>query len=151
MLAVGEASAHKRRTTRSGVNRRTPPAAEAAAPTDTFIIPDSCDVRVYGYDKPLRSRRESMFLTNLTDRDIKSVTVTTQYLDLKNRKLHQSTRRVDADIPARETRRIEFPSWDTQQSFYYIGSKRSRAAGIPYDVRVSVDTIFIYNPTESCR
>lgn len=141
--AAVDAGARKRRTTRGDINRRSVPARTVDALPDTFIIPAEGEIRIYGYDKPLRSRRESMFISNLTGHDISSMTVTTEYYDSSDRLFHQMTRRVAADIPAGATRRVEYPSWDTQQSFYYTGSKRSRSSGTPYNVRQSVDTIFV--------
>ncbi len=128
-----ELSARKQRTIRANVNGRAATVEQQAmAKADSIVIPDSAQVKLYGYDKPLRSRRETVFVSNNTDYDIQSLTITTQYVDGKGRQFHQSTRRID-----------EYPSWDTQQSFYYVGSKRARVSGTPYNVRQTVDTIFV--------
>lgn len=141
-----EAYGRKQRTTRGNVSRRSLPAETAAAPTDTFFIPDSCEVSLYGYDKPLRSRRETVFVTNMTERNITGVSVTTQYVDGKGRRFHETKRRIKVAVPAGGTRKADYPSWDTQQSFYYIGSRRQRTQGTPYSVRQSVDTVFFSRP-----
>ena len=143
LLFSGEALARKQRTTRSNVNAGSTPSSQLAQQADSLIIPDSTQVMLYGYDKPLRSRRETVFVSNNTDFDINALSITTQYIDSKGRQFHESTRRINAEIPAGSTRRLDYPSWDTQQSFYYVGSKRSRVSGTPYMVRQSVDTIFV--------
>ena len=60
---------------------------------------------------------------------------------MQGRTLHQAVRRVRADIPSGTTRRIQFPSWDTQNSFYYRYSRRPRTANVtPYDVSCKVNS-----------
>lgn len=134
-----ETVARRQRTTRGNVGGRNVTGPGQAA-VDTFIIPDSSEVLLYGYDKPLRSRQETVFVANHTLHDITGLTFTTRYIDTKGRTFHQVSRRVRADIPSGATRKIDYRSWDTQQSFYYVGSRRTRASGTPYDVRLSVDT-----------
>lgn len=144
-IAIGtlEMQARRRQTTRTGINGRTAMVEATAEAVDSFIIPDSSDVQLYGYDKPLRSRTETVFVANNTAFDIEAVAITTQYLDSKGRQFHQSHRRIAVEIPAGETRKVDYPSWDKQQSFYYVGSKRPRTSASPYSVAQSVDTIFI--------
>lgn len=137
-----ETVARRQRTTRGNVVGRNVTGPGQAA-VDTFIIPDSSEVLLYGYDKPLRSRQETVFVANHTLHDITGLTFTTRYIDTKGRTFHQVSRRVRADIPSGATRKIDYRSWDTQQSFYYVGSRRTRASGTPYDVRLSVDTAFV--------
>ncbi|MDE6756408.1 MAG: hypothetical protein K2J66_04615 [Muribaculaceae bacterium] len=137
-----ETVARRQRTTRGNVVGRNVTGPGQAA-VDTFIIPDNSEVLLYGYDKPLRSRQETVFVANHTLHDITGLTFTTRYIDTKGRTFHQVSRRVRADIPSGATRKIDYRSWDTQQSFYYVGSRRTRASGTPYDVRLSVDTAFV--------
>ncbi len=137
-----ETVARRQRTTRGKVSGRNV-AEPAKAAVDSIIIPDSSEVLLYGYDKPLRSRQETVFVANNTLHDITALIFTTRYIDTKGRQFHQQSRRVRADIPSGATRKIDYRSWDAQQSFYYVGSRRSRASGTPYDVRLSVDTVFV--------
>lgn len=148
---LSDCDARSRRTTRSNVGKRSLRISGAAPACDTIVMPDTSMIRLYGYDKPLRSSRETVFITNLTDRDINSLSLTTQYIDSKGRQFHEVTRRIDVDIPAGSTRKTDYPSWDKQQSFYYIGSKRSRSAGVPYHVCQSVDTVFVDAPQATDR
>lgn len=111
----------------------------AVAVFDTIASPSPEAVRLSGYDKPLGSRVESLFISNRLDRDIIALEITLTYRDLQGRTLHETTRLVRADIPAAATRRIQFPSWDTQNSFYYRHSRRPRTANVtPYDVTCAV-------------
>ena len=139
-----ETVARRQRTTRGKVSGRNV-AEPAKAAVDSIIIPDSSEVLLYGYDKPLRSRQETVFVANNTLHDITALIFTTRYIDTKGRQFHQQSRRVRADIPSVHPQ-IDYRSWDAQQSFYYVGSRRSRASGTPYDVRLSVDTVFV-SPT----
>lgn len=142
-IATLDVQARKQRTTRSNINGRSATVEASVEAVDSFVIPDSAEVLLYGYDKPLRSHRETIFVTNNTRHGINAVAITAQYFDSKGRKFHQTHRRVVVEIPVGETRKVDFPSWDKQQSFYYVGSKRPRTSATPYDVALSVDTIFV--------
>lgn len=132
------AGARKVRTSRTGISRE----KTIAEPATDTIIPDPDDIRLSGYDKPLRSPKESVFVTNLTDHDIISFVLTTAYFDLYGRQLHQSVNRIDIQIPAGETRLATYPSWDRQQSFYYFKSKTPKSPAMPYDIRQRIDSLF---------
>ena len=95
---------------------------------------------VAGYDKPLRSRNESLFIVNHTPADLQMVVIQITYTDSKGRQLHKAVNRISENIPAGETRLVKFPSWDVQQAFYYRRSPRpSRAVqATPYDVEIKV-------------
>lgn len=123
-----------------GGHHSTPPAAVY----DTLAAPDASAVSVNGYDKPLRSRRETFFTTNNTDRNLARIAFTIRYFDARQRQLHQTKHNIPADIPAGETRQISVPSWDHQFNFYYIRSTIPQRAqqATPYDVRISIDTLF---------
>ena len=77
----------------------------AAAVFDTIPSPAPETVRLSGYDKPLGSRVESLFVSNRLDRDIIALEITLTYRDLQGRTLHEATRRMRADIPASSSRR----------------------------------------------
>ena len=94
-----ETVARRQRTTRGNVVGRNVTGPGQAA-VDTFIIPDSSEVLLYGYDKPLRSRQETVFVANHTLHDITALIFTTRYIDTKGRTFHQVSRRVRADIPS---------------------------------------------------
>ncbi len=127
---------------------RTAQAAAAAAPltaVDTLARPEPHIVDVNGYDKPLRSRRETFFVTNNSRRDLRGIAFTITYYDSARRMLHSASHNVGADIPAGETRQMSIPSWDKQFNFYYRRSTTSQRAeqATPYDVSIKVDTLFV--------
>lgn len=101
------------------------------------------DFDVAGYDKPLKSRRETMLVTNRTDMDVDSLYLTIDYCDLKGRQLHHRSLWVSGDIPAGETRLIEVRAWDVQGSYVYRHSAKPRSLHTPYDVTVSIDSVVV--------
>ena len=137
-------AARRHRATRTGLH---PANQEAAAePADSFVTmtPADGDITLSGYDKPLRSSVESMFVTNHTSDTLTALRLDCTYTDLRGRELH--TRSVDADIELLPgaTRQITFPSWDRQHSFYYHRSQKPRrAAAAPYDFKCRVTSITV--------
>lgn len=112
---------------------------------DTIAPPEASMIEVNGYDKPLRSRRETFFVTNNSKRHIGAIAYTITYYDTQHRMLHRAAHNVDIDIPAGQTRQANMRSWDTQHSFYYVHSAvpdRTKKA-TPYEVTISVDTLFV--------
>ena len=114
-------------------------------PCDTVVSPRAHTVDVNGYDKPLRSRRESFFVTNNSDSTVCGLAFTVTYYDTQHRQLHVAKKNMIVDIPPSETRQISYRSWDEQQSFYYVRSTvPSRVSqATPYEVAISVDTLFV--------
>lgn len=131
-----DAEARKRSTTRKIVSVEVP-----AAQLDS-IAADTANIKFSGYDKPLRASKETVFVTNNSGHNIRAVSFTSQYVDTSGRQLHRISRKINTDIPTGETRRIDFKSWDVQNSFYYVGSRRPRTSAIPYDIRITPDYIY---------
>lgn len=121
---------------------------EAIVQVDTIVATPN-QFRLSGYDKPLRSTSETVFVTNNSDIDIIGLELTTEYYDMQGRMLHKQTRRIAIDLPAGETRKVDYPTWDRQQAFYFHTSKRGRSAGTPYNVRQSVARIFALHSATS--
>lgn len=122
-------------------------AVERAAGFDTVAAPvDS--VRFSGYEKTLRSTRETVFVTNFAGREIERLIFTVEYFDVHGRLLHKERRNLYGGIPAGETRKMDFPAWDRQGAFYYVGSPRPRVSARPYSVKIVPDTV-IYLPQPS--
>lgn len=116
------------------------------APSHTVALCDTVaatgsEVRFSGYEKTLRSTRETVFVTNLSDRQIERVIFSVTYIDAKGRQLHKTRKSIHSDIPAGETRRLDFPTWDRQFAFYYVGSPRPRVSAIPYSVKIIPDSL----------
>lgn len=121
------------------------PADTVRTSLDTVVVaPGEHLLDINGYDKPLRSRRETFFATNNSDRAVAAIAFTITYLDGSNRQLHAASHHSTTSIPARETRQLSLRSWDVQNAFYYRRSTVPQRAdqATPYDVRISVDTIF---------
>ncbi|MDE5799585.1 MAG: FxLYD domain-containing protein [Paramuribaculum sp.] len=135
-------TADAQRTTRRGVKPSHRPTATATA-ADTLFSPGDSVVSLSGYDKPLRSRRETFFVTNASARSISAIDVTLEYFDSSGRQLHRRTITIPVDIPAGETRKVDTPSWDTQLTFYYRESPPARVATrcYPYSVTSLINYI----------
>ncbi len=118
-------------------------ATSHSEPFDTIPAYDGC-IRFSGYEKTLRATKETVFASNmLEERDISAITFTITYTDNSGRLLHKRHLTVHQEIPAGETRKIDFPSWDRQMTFYYSGSPRPRVSAIPYDIVMEADTILL--------
>lgn len=138
---------HVTKTTRP---LRRPVAAKALDDTVTALqydtlLPTREQVVVKGYDKPRRSTRETMFVTNATDRRIHAVALTLDYTDMDGRQLHRRHLRHNIDIPPGETRQLNVRTWDVQNAFYYYrtAAGRGRSAATPYRVTCHVDTLYL--------
>lgn len=107
------------------------------------IAGDGVAVEFYGYEKTLRSTRETVFVTNRSARPTAALRFTVQYYDAQGRLLHSRVVNTSTEIPPGETRRVDFPSWDKQCTFYYVGSPRPRTSAIPYSIKITGDTIFV--------
>lgn len=121
------------------------PAVPSEAPAlDTLsLAADSASIRFYGYEKTLRATKETLFLQNNAPREAAEVRFTILYLDSAGREIHRRkvVRRVA--VPAGKTVRLDFPSWDTQKTFYYGGGPRPRVSATPYSVKIRPDTLIL--------
>lgn len=115
---------------------------------DTLRHPSRDSIQASGYDKPLRTNRETLLITNATSRPLTGLALTLTYTDLQGRQLHQRTDTLHTDIPSGHTRMLRLATWDTQQSYYYHRSRRPRTANVtPYDITCHID--FILLPPDS--
>lgn len=143
LICMASASARKERSTHG---RLAPKAAiEAALPVDTLAA-DSATVAISGFEKTLRSRWETFFVTNHSSRCIASITVDIEYLDTKGRQLHRRPGigiTFPEPIPPGETRQAKIATWDSQSVRYYHLSPpaRTRAQATPFMVRITPKTI----------
>lgn len=145
--AVSVAAVAPVRTTRRHLRAKVEMADSVPhAVADTIVSPAVTHVVVSGYDKALRSRKESFFVTNRLDvaGTIVKVDLTIGYYDMKGRELTSRRASVDCDIPPGSTRNMTIPAWDTQQSFYYHRSQRPRrAVATPYNVKFTIDRVVV--------
>lgn len=125
------------RTTRPRL--KAPQAATAPSPKcDTlFTAADSTAFRFSGYEKTLRSSRESFFITNLTDSIIDRLSVELTYLDMRGRMLDIRTAEISLKLAPGETRKADIRSWDTQKVMYYHLSPAPRTTqATPYRLTI---------------
>ena len=133
LLTALSASADK--TTRKNLKERRIEPTEATVAADTVTLSPGM-VALSGYDKPLRSNKESLYVTNATRRHLLYVEIEITYFDESGRQLHKRTAKQNVDIPAGETRQLTFPSWDKQRNMYYTLSGKPRTSnGTPYTVK----------------
>ncbi|MGM9860526.1 MAG: hypothetical protein ACI31C_07200 [Muribaculaceae bacterium] len=129
-----------RRTTPRGNRRAAPEVSRIEVVNDTVALPGTDSIAVAGFEKPLRVNKESVFVSNYSSRELISLSLDIIYMDMQGRMLHRVERSLDVSIPSGETRRVEFPSFDTSSLFYYhLSPSSSRAvSATPFDVKITV-------------
>lgn len=146
-MAATAVTLSAQRTTRKGLRPETPTqsATVRAVTADTIIAPQPQTVDINGYDKPLRSRRETFFATNNSSDTVSALAFTISYFDTKNRMLHSASHNVAVEIPPRQTRQVSLQSWDPQFAFYFTRSAKPQRVeqATPYDITITVDTLFV--------
>lgn len=109
--------------------------------TDTL---HTCRVKLYGYDKTREATHESIFATNHDTMPLTRLTIMIDYRTTDGRQLHRRKVDINCSIPAGETRRLDFPTWDRQHTFYYHRSPApKRAQATPYTVACTVIAIVL--------
>lgn len=132
-----EAKGQRRQKTTRPRLERIATTPEAMSDSATRALLDS--ISFAGYDKPLRSTRETMFVTNSSARRLTRLWFTIKYSDMSNRELHSADIELGVDIPPGATRQISFPSWDKQLAFVFHRSARSsRSRGTPYTIALTL-------------
>lgn len=121
-----------------------PDAGASVVLYDTIEVSDDMEVRLSGFDKPLRSNKETFFVTNKSGNLLSGLVIEFNYTDMQGRQLHKRNMDVVCEIPVSETRQITIPSWDRQQSFFYrLSAKPKRASAVPFDVCCRVVAVII--------
>lgn len=133
-----------RKTTRKGLRVK----PEMIQKNDNLISADTLrgalteKIVLSGFDKPLRSNYETVFIKNNTTKNISGIVIDCDYTDSQGRQLHKRTVTMSCNIPAGQTRQVRFKSWDTQQTFYYRRSaKPKKATGAVFNVHCQVIAI----------
>lgn len=144
LLALSGAplSARRQNTTRTGLQ---PGRTESTAPRDSTIVAvPSANLVVAGYDKPLRSRYETFFVTNNDTCEVRGLAITFTYYTPGGRMLHRASHSPIQTIPAGQTRQVKVRSWDVQQNFYYHLSPVPRRDGAaPFTVTMKIDSVWV--------
>lgn len=110
---------------------------------DTIYAPSRDSIAVAGFEKPLRSAYESMYITNKTASKVDGMGIEITYSDTEGRMLHRVSHDISAEIPSGETRLIEVKSFDRNGLYYYRLSPvppRAKHA-TPFDVTIKVTYI----------
>lgn len=147
LLALGliglQLEAGRRVTTRRALK------AAETAPADTTVlvtvVAEEGELTASGYDKPRRTTRESMLITNNGLRAVRGVVLSITYNDLQGRMLHHARVRLNCLIAPGETKMVTWRSWDRQESYYYHRSRKGSrySTATPYDILCSIDSISI--------
>lgn len=143
LTALVAAAAPQRRTARTlrKASSLTPVDTVVVTPRSPYdtIVPAAGMVRVSGFEKTIRARKESFFMTNNGADTLHSVCLDLEYRDTRGRQLHRRTQWLNAVLPPGETRRFDIPAWDRQQTFYYrIHPRPRRSDAVPFDVSITV-------------
>lgn len=139
LLIAATLSASADKTTRKGLKAIT--VKEQTVKTDSIdtFVPSPGMIRLSGYDKPLRSYKESIYATNASRRVLSYINIEITYFDESGRQMHKRNVKLNVHIPAGETRQITFSSWDKQRNLYYIKSGKPRTSdGTPYSISAQV-------------
>lgn len=129
------------RTTRSrlkasAVTEKTSPKADfdtVATAADSLLFSFS------GYEKTLRSPKETFFVTNSSDSTVNRLSLLITYKDMKGRVLDTREVTVNVDLAPGATRRVDLRSWDRQNVFYYHLSPMPRSShATPYRVAIAL-------------
>lgn len=109
-------------------------------PTRPFL---ASEIRFVGYDKSINATKESVHVVNGSGFRLKGLALRITYLDMQGRMLHTRALVQVCDIPDKETRKIDFPTWDKQKSFYYHLGPEPRKVASPYNVRIEAIDYYI--------
>lgn len=139
-------NARRQRTTRQGLTERVQYVYQAS---DTLTAnPDSL-ITFSGYDKTLRSHKETILAFNGSNDTITALTIMITYLDMQGQQLHVRHVTLRQPLPPGERRMFTFASWDKQNSYYFHRSEPGRLryqSVTPY--RVKVKALRAYIPSK---
>ena len=137
-LFLGSTAVLAQRTIRRPLKARTVEVVDSTVRLDSVAFPGKLVV-VSGYEKPLRSTREALHVTNNdSTRLLKAVTLDISYFDVNGTQIHRRVVDLDCDIPSGETKMISFRSWDVQNRFFYAAGPKPRSHAYPFTVRLEV-------------
>ena len=104
--------------------------------SDTLIDNnDLLNISFKGYEKEIQSNQESFIIVNPTEKEIIGFEIKIDYLDMNGRMLHSRIVNESCEVPARESRKINIRSWDTQHTYYYYLGNEPRKVATPYKVK----------------
>lgn len=106
-------------------------------------LPDPSGIIVTGFDKPLRSSKETFFIVNNSEREIKGVNLLLTYSDMSGHQIHKRSEFIACSIYPGDTCYLDIPSWDRQKAFYFHRNPpyRPRTSATPFDVAIQVEYV----------
>lgn len=137
-------SAQRSNTTRKG--RLKPVSESRELPARTVVVVDSVSpdsVVIDRYDKPLRSLRETFFVTNHYSDTVVSLRLMLRYDAVDGTMLHSRRATINCDVPPGETRQLYLTAWDRQFTYYYNDTRiRPRSSkAVPYTVVMNPEAV----------
>lgn len=145
-LIAAEAATPFTKPVRGRGPKKEKPATALEAVADTIWSPSPDSVAVAGFEKTLRSNRESMYISNRSASSISELAVTITYYDMDGRMLHKTSHVVAEVIPSGETRLVDVPSFDRQGLYYYHLSPVPTRATRATPFRVAVEVLYLLSP-----
>lgn len=136
-------TARRQRTTRHGLTERVQYTYQAS---DTMTAnPDSL-ITFSGYDKTLRSHKETILAFNGSTDTVTALTIMITYMDMQGHQLHVRRVTLRQPLPPGERRMFTFASWDKQNSYYFHRTEPGRLryqSVTPYRVKVKALRAYI--------
>ena len=136
-------TARRQRTTRHGLTERLQYSYQVS---DTLAAnPDSL-ITFSGYDKTLRSHKETILAFNGSKDTITALSIKLTYLDMQGHQLHVRHVTLRQPLPPGERRMFTFPSWDKQNSYYFHRSEPGRLryqSVTPYQIKIKALRAYI--------
>ena len=90
------------------------------------------------YDKKTNASKETFFIDNGSDLSLSGLEIEISYFNKSGKQIHKRKVEISQLIPAKESRKVDIASWDTQKSFHYVNSTPSSKGSTPYTVRFRV-------------
>ena len=91
-----------------------------------------------GYDKKTSAAKETFFVDNGSDISLSGLDLEISYFNSAGKLIHKRKVEINEYFPAKETRKVDIPSWDTQKSYHYVNSVPGGKGSVPYTVRFKV-------------
>lgn len=105
---------------------------EQLATLDSKEIKDL--ISIAGYNKTLKDKDETFYVTNNTDFRISRLVLQFSYYTPNDEMLTEKEYVVECDIPSKATRQLSVKSFDIHHNHYYYKSRRPTRNAIPYKV-----------------
>lgn len=90
------------------------------------------------YDKKSSASKETFFIDNGSNIPLSSLELEITYFTTNGKQIHKRMVEINQELPAKEARKVDIPSWDTQKSFHYINSVPGAKGSSPYTVKFRV-------------